>query len=168
MSYKPGLPNKGYSVFAWFWRLITAHPHAIITQPDGSPQLVRWWLIPRNRFFNIYLHHTLKSDEDRALHDHPWASMSILLWGRLEETYSRTPYKSIYRARRLPWLWPVFRKATDAHRLRVPDPSKTPWTLFITGPKVRKWGFWFPMREKDGRLSGWNEWLPWEKYTYNR
>jgi hypothetical protein len=39
----------------------------------------RWWVIPRNKFFNIYLHHFLHSDDDRALHDHPWWNVSILL-----------------------------------------------------------------------------------------
>ena len=38
-----------------------------------APYLRRHWLIPRNRFFNIYVHEFLRSDDDRALHDHPWA-----------------------------------------------------------------------------------------------
>lgn len=34
------------------------------------PYLLRWFIIPRNRFFNIYLHKFLRSDDDRALLDH--------------------------------------------------------------------------------------------------
>jgi hypothetical protein len=30
------------------------------------PYMLRWYLIPRNRFCNIYLHHFLRSDDDRA------------------------------------------------------------------------------------------------------
>lgn len=52
---------------------------------EDSPYLKRWWLIPRNRFFNVYLHQFLKDDDDRALHDHPWWSVSFLLKGRLRE-----------------------------------------------------------------------------------
>lgn len=45
----------------------------------SNPYLLRWWVIPRNRFFNVYLHKFLRDDDDRALHDHPWWSMSIIL-----------------------------------------------------------------------------------------
>jgi len=27
----------------------------------GAPYLERWWVIPRNRWFNIYLHHFLSA-----------------------------------------------------------------------------------------------------------
>ena len=46
-----------------------------------DPYLLRWWLIPRNRWFNVYLHLFLRSDDDRALHDHPWFNLSFLLEG---------------------------------------------------------------------------------------
>ena len=53
-----------------------------------DPYLLRWFLIPRNPVFNVYVHLFLRSDEDRALHDHPWAAnCSILLEGQyLEHT----------------------------------------------------------------------------------
>lgn len=38
---------------------------------NANPYLLRWWVIPRNRFFNVYLHKFLRDDDDRALHDHP-------------------------------------------------------------------------------------------------
>lgn len=51
--------------------------------PDESipAYMLRWWRIKRNAFFNIYFHIVLRSDDDRALHDHPWWSFSIVLAG---------------------------------------------------------------------------------------
>lgn len=107
---------------------------------DGD-YLWRWYLIPRNRFFNIYLHRFGRSDYDRALHDHPWASVSLLLKGEMIE-HSFKGIKHIYR------FLPVFRSAKFAHRLEL---VKGPvWTLFITGPKQRSWGFYCP--------NGWKHW----------
>ena len=53
--------------------------------PKDAPYLQRWWLIPRNRWFNVYLHHILHSDDDRALHDHMYFNVSVLLRGRYVE-----------------------------------------------------------------------------------
>lgn len=44
-------------------------------KPDflvGDGYLARWWIIPRNKYFNIYLHRFTGNDEDRALHDNLW------------------------------------------------------------------------------------------------
>lgn len=119
-----------------------------------APYLRRWWIIPRNRFFNIYLHQILKSDDDRALHDHPWFNMSIVLKGGYWE---HTPNGKI-------WRNPasiVLRRPTTSHRLELATKlalvdggnvlSTHPcWTLFITGPRVRNWGFLCP--------KGWVHW----------
>ncbi len=40
-------------------------PDFIIGGPE-NPYLLRWYLIPQNRFFNVYLHKILRSDDDRA------------------------------------------------------------------------------------------------------
>jgi len=107
----------------------------------GDDYLWRWYLIPRNRFFNIYLHRFAKSDDDRALHDHPWFSVSFLLRGEMLEHH--------FNGRRhIPWLRPVFRSAKFAHRLELVQGPV--WTLFITGPRIREWGFYCP--------QGWRHW----------
>ena len=41
-------------------------PDFVIGRP-GKPYLLRWWVIQRNRWFNIYLHQILENDDDRAL-----------------------------------------------------------------------------------------------------
>ena len=107
--------------------------------------LQRWFIIQRNRFFNIYLHRYTGSDDDRALHDHPWWSMSFLMKGELVE--HRFNDKRI-----IPRFWPIIRSAKHAHRLElIKGPA---WTLFLTGPKIREWGFHHPI---DG-------WIQWEKF----
>lgn len=110
---------------------------------DDSVYLVRWWVIPRNRFFNIYLHHFLRSDDDRALHDHPWSNCSLLLKGSYTEhaidaggIHQRTVLSA--GAVRMRW------SGRFAHRVELHNGPC--WTLFITGPVVRKWGFHCPQK----------------------
>lgn len=108
---------------------------------EGDAYLHRWWIVPRNRLFNIYLHHFLRSDDDRALHDHPWWNVSILLSGCYLEVM---PTKSRMR---IPFV-PVGRRATASHCVTLVNGPV--WTLFITGPVIREWGFHCP--------QGWRPW----------
>ncbi len=100
----------------------------------------RWFLIPKNRRFNIFLHRFLQSDEDRALHDHPWWSLSLVLEGIAVEMVQERLGKRTIVVMEGDWR---FRPATLAHRIALP-PGKTCLTLFITGPIVRQWGFHCP------------------------
>src|SRR6266705_289172 len=89
---------------------MTREPDKVII-PDGHKvSMRRWHLIPRNPIFNVFLHHIVESDDDRALHDHPWISLSVILDGS---------YVEITRAGAR--LWPtgaiIFRRAEHAHRL---------------------------------------------------
>lgn len=108
-----------------------------IIGPIDDPYLLRWWIIPRNRVFNIYLHKTIKDDDDRALHDHPWFNCSILLKGGLAEIYGKSE-----KVRRFRRFIPIFRIGSSRHRLIVPPAHSYAWTLFITGPRYREWGFY--------------------------
>lgn len=104
---------------------------------EADPYMRRWWLIPRNRFFNIYLHRFLRSDDDRALHDHPWWNVSVLLEGRyVEHTIAAGGINVM--TERCAGQWKV-RRAAAAHRIELIDGPC--WTLFITGPRLREWGF---------------------------
>lgn len=148
----------GYAIIA---RAIRRSPDFVIGGED-DPYLMRWWLIPRNRWFNVYLHLFLRSDDDRALHDHPWASCSLLIEGRYTEIVPQSrgwfagldAMMGVVEAiERRPGR-PVFRGASAAHRLELHRDAqgreKPVWSLFITGPKVREWGFWCP--------KGWRHW----------
>lgn len=128
---------------------------------EDRPYLRRWWLIPRNPVFNVYLHQFLRDDDDRALHDHPWAWCSILLdGGYIEHTIAAG---GIHRRqeRRAPSIkisgpWRAHRIELMKWRLRTGEevPFRC-WTLFITGPRMRDWGFHC---ENTG-------WIPWQRFT---
>jgi hypothetical protein len=108
----------------------------------GDNYLRRWWVLPRNPFSNVYLHEIRKSDDDRALHDHPWANTSVILFGGYTE---HTPSGSVERNAGDV----VSREAEALHRLEV-APGETAITIFFTGPQVREWGFACP--------NGWRHW----------
>src|SRR5690606_2464831 len=97
-------------------------------------------LIPKNRWFNIYLHHFLGSDLDGALHNHPWPSISIIIFGKyLEHTESGSRIVKAFR--------PKFRGPNFYHRIELIDGPV--WTLFMTGPVIQKWGFLCPKGHVD-------------------
>ncbi|WP_287865143.1 hypothetical protein [Achromobacter sp.] len=61
---------------AWLLgRLLRRHawrrPPDFVIGDAADPYLRRGWIISRNPVFNLYLHQFLRSDDDRALHDHP-------------------------------------------------------------------------------------------------
>lgn len=124
---------------------LSRDPDFIIGGAD-NPYLMRWFVIPRNYIFNIYLHRFLRSDDDRALHDHPWFNFSLLLWGEYTEhtiPAGGVQRRIIYRAGDL-----KFRSAWYAHRVELH--AGPCWSLFVTGPRLRHWGFHCP--------AGWRHW----------
>lgn len=150
-------------------RLMASRPPDFSIGPKNDRYMLRWFVIPRNRWFNVYLHRFLHDDDDEALHDHPWWSVSWLLRhgyyevlrGPIPETERKTefPYRSVWRAEGSV----TFRRATTAHRIvldREPvdkfgdelKPPKQTISLFFTGPVRRVWGFhcpkgWIPFTE---------------------
>jgi hypothetical protein len=137
------------------WAL-SRSPDFVIGGKD-DPYLLRWWLIPRNPVFNVYVHMFLRSDEDRATHDHPWANCSILLAG--EYTEHTIAAGGVHRREILrSGNWKLRLSGRMAHRIELH--AGPAWTLFITGPKYRTWGFhcitgWVPWHEfVDFRDSG--------------
>ncbi|MPZ58464.1 MAG: hypothetical protein GEU91_18620 [Rhizobiales bacterium] len=117
---------------------------------EGDDYLRRWYLIPRNRWCNVYLHHFLRSDDDRALHDHPWWNLSFLLAGSYVEHTISAGGINVRALRRAGDF--KFRTARSAHRVELVDGPC--WTLFLTGPRLRDWGFHCP-----------NGWVPWQRFT---
>lgn len=117
---------------------------------ESDVYLLRWHVIPRNPLFNIYLHHFRRSDDDRALHDHPWPWMSIMLDGSYTEhtiadggVHHRRRYNAGAVRFGTPW---------KAHRIELTHGPC--WTLFVTGPRIRSWGFHCPAR-----------WVHWREFT---
>lgn len=128
----------------------------------------------------IRAHTILRSDDDRALHDHPADSISVVLdggyWEVCEPTaaaierphtyglvlehlqFARSVVASPHivlmaRAFGVHWRGPgavVYRRAEAAHRLVIPTGHGPARTLWLIGPKRRSWGFHAP--------GGWRHW----------
>ena len=142
----------------------------------------RWWVVKAAEDKSrkaVRLHHILRSDRDRAMHDHPWENASLVLRGGYWEI-APGAYREAFEAgidgaapelqllhRTIPaiggakvsraakkafaqagvrWRGPLSftrRQAEALHRLVLPI-GTTAWTLFITWPKRREWGFATP------------------------
>ena len=93
--------------------------------------MYRWFIFKIGNLPRIYLHKFLRSDDDRAPHNHPWWFISIILTGSYTEHTRTGPL-----LRRAPSI--VYRSPNHSHRIML-VPGKTVRTLFITGPVVRQW-----------------------------
>src|SRR6266498_4159033 len=143
---------------------------------DGKPYLSRFYIFGGPRTwssigqnegesygwswlpFNIMLHKFHMSDDDSALHNHPWKwSYSLILAGGYVEERRINNYTNVHstfltwRVFR-PWQWNSI-KADDFHRVDLIE--KDCWTLFIAGPKSQSWKFW-------DRKTG--EYVPWREF----
>jgi hypothetical protein len=111
----------------------------------------RYWLLPYGWFFKrkglfdwaARIHQILRSDDDRAFHDHPWNYVTVVLRGGYWEVRPQYDSWGLYTGNTRVWYGPgsiLFRPAKSWHRLEIPE-GKDAWTLFITGTWVQKWGF---------------------------
>jgi hypothetical protein len=142
---------------------VTRRPPDFVIGGHESPYLLRWYLTPWRRLRDIpveqrarwqriallftrylpciYLHQFLRSDDDSALHDHPWLfNLSVLLAGIHRRRILRT---GVVKGR-----W-----GGAPHRVELH--AGPAYTLFCTGPVVRNWGFHCPERG----------WVPWQQFT---
>jgi len=124
-----------------------------IVNAAGEPYMERWLARTPRGYYR--LHHILRSDDDRALHDHPFDFTSVILVGAYVEHVPRDPRDPAGpTVTRLYGPGDVLRRrAEDPHRLELPfGPA---WTAVRTGPKRRDWGFHLS--------SGWVHWEDYEK-----
>lgn len=181
----------------WLIERALRTPYFHLRHADNSLYMARYWLVPfagsgshsdvgcfaaswwRQPFtwllqklgIAVRIHCIATGDLDRALHDHPWTFISVLLRGRYDEARPVTPNNAIFE--RVPVTFsglttpseyveaePVtlrtrfpgsiaLRRFSDRHRIvRVSD---NVWTLFITFKKRQSWGFYTPQ----GKLWWW-------------
>lgn len=131
---------------------ITRRSPDFVIGGSERPYMLRWFVLPRNKAFNIYLHQFRRSDDDRALHDHPWANCSILLRGTYTEhtiAAGGINRRQVLNAGSVRMRW----TGRIAHRVELHDGPC--WSLFITGPRYRSWGFHCPEQG----------WVHWERFT---
>jgi len=128
-------------------------PKREIVNCFGQKYLTRRYLFRSTRL-SIFLHTFHRSDEDRALHDHPWAFMTIPLWRGYWEHTPADPGQyagPTKRTRKWP-LCPAYRPARWRHRVELVD-QKLAVTLFIHFRRVRDWGYHMP--------GGWKQHEQW-------
>lgn len=127
-------------------------PFVHLYHADGSPYMMRYWLLGRDGEKNswwpaIRLHHICTKDNDRHLHDHPWAFISVVLRGKYieqrpvdisptgfvgEHEYT---YSTVRREGSVAFRW-----WTDRHYIRYVTPGGV-WTLFVRFKRMHGWGF---------------------------
>lgn len=171
---RPYFDLPGYMLRGWVLGFHSA------TRNHDSPAWLGWsggrlhtWLTDR---IAIRAHTILRSDRDRARHDHPVDSISVVLaegyWEVCEPTAAAVRWPTIYatlldysrfaapetdgallEAFGIHWRGPgcvVFRRAEAAHRIVIPVGGAPAKTLWIIGRKRRSWGFHAP--------GGWVHW----------
>jgi hypothetical protein len=117
----------------------------VIVNCDHEPYLYRWYGL-KTPWFHVLIHKFVRSDEDRALHDHPWNFLVIPLWRGYRE-HNQKGVRNV-----LPLLGTRFRRAEYQHRVELRN-EKPAWSLFISFRRRRVWGFW-PERG----FVAWNKW----------
>lgn len=162
-------------------KLLDWIPNKTIVNCDRDPYLKRWYLF-RTKPFAVFLHRFFRSDEDRALHDHPWPFITFILWRgyiehqqvlydchhcggggyRLSSIEFNYPIRCEYckgsgKIEHLKTFrrWPLtihYRPATHRHRVELID-GKPAWTIVVRLKECREWGFW-----PNGVFMAWNKW----------
>jgi hypothetical protein len=84
------------------------------------------------KWFSVRLHHWLASDDQRFAHNHPWQWFTLVLAG------SYTDVTDKGNQRMIPGRF-AFRSADHCHKVKVDKGGC--WTLLITGPEKKEWGF---------------------------
>lgn len=116
----------------WYEKRASTYTPDLEVENDGAVYLERWHLIPKNWFFNIYLHRFTNSDFP-VPHSHPWFSLAFIIKGSfIEHRPGKTPRHCFERKLyfRTPWTLHWLEMIRDVT-----------WTLFITGPVIKPWGF---------------------------
>lgn len=133
--------------------------------PVDNPQTLRWHIF-RFRGWQLALHKWLRSDDDRALHDHVGDNLSLIVgrhgYWEIVRIYSTDPVPVYFRPWRRdgegryyvdmrywrkPWRL-YFRRAEQPHRVEVAQGPV--WSIWFRWPPRRQWGFHCP--------KGWRHW----------
>ena len=160
-----------------FWkslaRFIASHPwliNLIIKSAAKRPYyhigdyMHRWWLTPSflltkdedgysipyswlPTILKCRVHHIMRADEDRHLHDHPADNRSIILRGYYDEQdiFGRSNLRAKGQT--------IFRRAECFHKIAYVS-SRGVWTLWFLSERKNDWGFLV-----EGRKISWKTYL---------
>lgn len=113
---------------------------------DLEGYMERHWVFeyaPYTLGYSARIHKILRSDSDRAYHDHPWPYITVILDGGYFETTPVYNKGGIFQGERTEFYGKgsvLVRPANHMHRLALPD-GKPATTLFICGRWKQDWGF---------------------------
>lgn len=167
------------AVAAWLIQRAQRTPYTHIMSADGQDcYMGRWWLFNpypgpssytrkgwRDWVPSVRIHHIMREDRDRHLHDHPWNARTIVLRGWYEEerpTRSNTGQVPDDLVKVGSQLRDVFKRRQgytgrllfgEYHRISEVSDGGV-FTLFITWRERGTWGF-----DVDGRKVPWREYL---------
>lgn len=105
--------------------------HRKLGRPE-CPYIHRWAV--NFGLFSVRLHHFLRSDDNRALHDHPSWYCTLILKGEYDDVTNIEKNEFV----RLKPGNIAFRKAEHKHTVR----TNGVWTLVVFGRAKQKWGFY--------------------------
>jgi hypothetical protein len=132
----PPVPRWFTQTFSWEW-----------AKPLGLPEcpyVIRWMV--ETPAGSVRLHHWLAPDDDRARHDHPWWFVTFVLRGFYFDVDERGWSEFLHA--------PAVRFRPALHRHTVVPGPEGCWTVIVTGPKSRAWGFW-----REGKFYKANKWF---------
>jgi hypothetical protein len=129
----------------------------------GDTYMVRYVLVG-TPWGDVKVHHILRPDQTRDLHDHPWPFLAVILRGGYTEEvpwvrpngepmarhYRTGAPLSLRRTRRPGHAY--LARATYTHRIH--ELHGDCWSLVLSGRRCRAWGFWM-----DG------QWVHWKSYV---
>lgn len=136
----------------------------VIPNLDGDGIYLTRWRIVQTPWFGLMLHRMDGPDSRNTLHDHPWGFLSLILkGGYIERRLNPLTMSDVRERHRIRWVNRV--RASDAHAivelLRVPT-----WTLLVTGPRKRTWGYW--ERAYDGNSDSRWIWSRFDRHSHDR
>lgn len=124
-------------------RFVTVKLREHLGLPE-CPYVTRWRIEVRG-LGSLRLHHWLGADDDRAFHDHPWWFVTFVISGSYDDvTPAGVEHLTAGSVRYRPAL----------HRHTVIPGRGGAWTVLITGPRSRTWGFW-----QNGRFRKARRWF---------
>jgi hypothetical protein len=114
---------------------------------EGLTYLTRTLLLLTGRA-RVFLHRIWRPDAGRHPHNHPWPwACALILRGGYTEEITELRASRVYGVYSCTWTethkapclsWRAFR---PGHYHRITSVLPNTWTLFLAGPKTRKWGF---------------------------
>jgi hypothetical protein len=128
---------------------------------------IRRWIVDLGPLGSIRLHHWLTDDDGRALHDHPWGFLTLVLSGSYVDIHepswiqrhgylhSERLYRGLLRREVMSRGALRWRPAYHTHTVHTTGA----WTILWAQPKKRNFGF----RVWDARING-VKWLKANKY----